>query len=233
MSDKPRHSKRYGLSKLDPQWREKIFASLHSQRLKLAVAVLSCSGCRPAELERGVIVRFHNNQLQLGIYGSKVDAQTGRGQPVRLLVVDQSRTWAQFLISELCRHESRHMTVKYDAGGISQRLREKSREIWPRRKTLISGYTYRHFMGKSMKESGETAEKIAVTLGHASDFSQGCYGLSGSGKRSAGQHGILAAGATNPVRHSPKTDRLERFIKPVEKNASSVESVGNCSRFST
>lgn len=117
MSDKPRHSKRYGLSKLDPQWREKIFASLHSQRLKLAVAVLSCSGCRPAELERGVIVRFHNNQLQLGIYGSKVDAQTGRGQPVRLLVVDQSRTWAQFLISELCRHESRHMTIKYDAGG--------------------------------------------------------------------------------------------------------------------
>lgn len=214
MAAKLKLSKRYNLSKLDPCWREKIFASLHSQRLKLAVAVLSCSGCRPSELERGVIVRLQNAQLHIGIHGSKVDSETGRGQPLRLLVVDQGSAWGHFLVGEVSSHEGQYMTVKYDADGISQRLREKSREIWPRRKTLISTYTYRHFMGKSMKESGEGVNKIAATLGHATDFSQSCYGRAGSGKRNAGQHGILAAGAINPIRHSPKTDRLARFIKP-------------------
>lgn len=207
-------SKRYGLSKLDPEWREKIFASLHSERLKRAVAVLSATGCRPSELERGVIVRLQNNQLHIGIQGSKVDAETGRGQPLRLLLVVKNNPWAQFLVSEVRSHEGQAMIVKYDAGGVSQRLREKSREIWPRRKTLISAYSYRHFMGKSMKESGESVDKIAAALGHATDFSQASYGRAGSGKRSAGQHGVLAARATNPIRHSPKTDRLTRFSKP-------------------
>lgn len=213
MAEKPKLSKRYGLSMLDKNWREKIFKSLHSQRLKLAVAVLSCTGCRPSELERGVIVRLQNDQLQIGIHGSKVDEKTGRGQPLRLLVVDYANPWGEFLYQELICNDGQHMTVKYDAGGISQRLREKSREIWPRRKTLISAYTYRHFMGKSMKESGESADKIAATLGHATDFSQKSYGRAGSGKKSAGLHGVLAAGASNPIRHSPKTDRLARLIQ--------------------
>ena len=215
MAKKSKLSKRYGLSKLDPEWREKIFASLHSKRLKLAVAVLSSSGCRPSELENGVIVRIKNEQLELGIFGSKVNMETGRGQPLRLLVVDQYSLWGRFLMIEAYSHEGQYMTVKYDAGGISQRLREKSREIWPRRKTLISAYSYRHFLGKAMKESGEGVEKIAATLGHATDFSQTCYGRAGSSKKCAGQHGIVAANATNAIRHSPKTDRLERFIKPM------------------
>ncbi len=214
MAEKPKLSKRYGLSKLDAEWREKIFMSLHSPRLKLAVAILSATGCRPIELERGVIAWLDNGRLLIGIRGAKCDAETGRGQPVRGLSVDVNTPWGQHLVSELSRIDAPSMTIKYDAGGISQRLREKSREIWPRRKSLVSAYSYRHFIGKSMKESGEAADKIAMTLGHASDFSQTCYGRAGGGKRSAGQHGIVAAQATNPIRHSIKTDRLARFIKP-------------------
>lgn len=213
MAEKPRKSKRHTLSRLDVSWREKIFASLHSERLKLAVAVLSASGCRPSELERGVLIKVRDEHLQIGIHGSKVDASTGRGQPLRLLVVDSDTPWGAYLKDRVERETNPTIRVAYDAGGVSQRLREKSREIWPRRSTLISAYCYRHFIGKSMKESGESSQKIAQVLGHASDFSQTVYGRAGAGKKCAGQHGIVKAIASNPIRHSPKTDRLERFDK--------------------
>ncbi len=212
MDGKPRKSKRYSLTHLDPEWREKIFISIQSERLKLAVATLSASGCRPSELERGIIVRLKDGKIQIGIQGSKIDKESGRGQPWRLLFVDGTTPWGGYLKHQTELSANHLINVSYDAGGISQRLREKSREIWPRRKTLVSAYSYRHFIGKSMKESGESVEKIANTLGHACDFSQSVYGRAGSGKKTAGQHGIIAAGATDPVRHSPKTDRLSNTL---------------------
>jgi len=215
MANKPKLSKRYSLAKLDPLWREKIFASIKSPKLKLAVAVLSCTGCRPAELEEGIVIRVRNGQLIIGILGAKVDTNSRRGQPFRLLVIDSTSPWGYFLLQYGEMQVDKTVKIYYDAGGVSQRLREKSREIWPRRITLVSGYTYRHFIGKSMKESGESAQKIASTLGHATDFSQSCYGRVGGSKKSAGKHGVLVAQATNPIRHVKKTDRLERFISQV------------------
>ncbi len=201
-------SKKYGLCKLAQDWRERIFASIHSERLKAAVAVLAASGCRPVELEMGVIVRLKDGRLQIGIKGAKIDPERGRGQPVRLLVVDRSTPWGRHLEQVVLDSPGQTMTVAYDAGGISQRLREKSRELWPRRSSLVSAYSFRHFLGKSLRESGESTEKIAFTLGHASDLSQLSYGRAGGSKKLSGQHGVLAATASNPIRHSPKLDRL-------------------------
>ncbi|MDE2259076.1 MAG: site-specific integrase [Betaproteobacteria bacterium] len=211
MPGKPKQSKKYGLGKLAQDWRERIFESIHSERLKAAVAVLSATGCRPAELEMGVIVRLKDETLQLGIRGAKIDPEKGRGQPLRLLVVDRTTPWGRHLEKLVLDSPGQTITVAYDAGGISQRLREKSRELWPRRKSLVSAYCYRHFLGKSMRESGESAEKIAFALGHASDLSQLSYGRAGGGRKLLGQHGILAATATNPVRHSAKLDRLAKM----------------------
>jgi integrase len=211
MARKLKQSKRYALPKLAIDWREKIFDSLHSEHLKLAIAVLTASGCRPSELERGVAVSVKEGELTLGIQGSKVDEITRRGQPLRVLFLDSKTPWGAFLQQKIIDNAGQPMLVKYDAGGISQRLREKSREIWPRRSALISAYCYRHFIGKSMKESGMPVDKIASTLGHASDYSQMVYGRRGGGKKSAGQHGIQNAIAAIPIRHSIKTDRSKQF----------------------
>lgn len=213
MAQKMKLSKRHSLGKLHPGWREDIFSNISSERLKLAVAVLTASGCRPSELERGVVVRVQEGRLKIGIPGAKVDAAKGRGQPMRLLVVDPTTPWGSYLERQASKQPDQTIVVRYDAGGISQRLREKSRQLWPRRKTLVSAYSYRHFVGKSMKESGEAVEKIAFTLGHASDFAQTAYGRAGESRKTAGQHGIEAAQATNSIRHCKKTDRLERFQK--------------------
>lgn len=212
MATKLKNSKRYGLNKLDPQWREIIFASIKSARFKLAVAVLTASGCRPIELESGVVVHLVDGHIQIGIHGAKVNVTTRRGQPLRLLRIDSSTPWGEYLREHLLRAGGNLIMVRYDAGSLSQRLREKSKVLWPRQKTLISGYSYRHFLGKAMKESGESPIKIASTLGHASDYSQTCYGRAGGGKRSAGQHGVVSAVATYPIRHSTKCEKISRMI---------------------
>ncbi len=201
------NSKRLSLNRLAPDWREAVFRSIKSPRLKDAVAVLSAVGCRPAELEKGIAISIRNNRLILGIVGAKVNPETGRGQPVRAIYIDQTTPWGEYLFSR-AKESTMEMTIRYDAGGVSQRLREKSRELWPRRKTLVSAYSYRHFIGKSMKESGEPPEKIAMTLGHASDFSQTVYGRAGGSKKTSGMHGIILAVTKNPVRHSAKLDKL-------------------------
>lgn len=222
MALKLKLSKRYGLSKLDADWREKIFNSIQSERFKLAVSVLSATGCRPIELERGVIIRTNEGRLSIGISGAKVDKEAGRGQPLRLLIVDSKTLWGSFLIQYAKTQVNNTAIIKYDAGAVSQRLREKSRAIWPRRSTLVSAYTYRHYVGKAMKESGESIEKIASALGHATDFSQTAYGRAGGKKKSAGSHGILVAKATNPIRHSIKSDKLLRFTNPMKADFKDV-----------
>jgi len=210
---KSKLSKRYALGRLAPGWRETIFESLHSERLKMAVAVISATGCRPSELELGVVVQVkHAGELWIGIRGSKVDIASQRGQPLRILYVDTSTPWGEYLqerVVSCCEP----LLVKYDAEGVSQRLREKSRELWPRRSSLVSAYSYRHFIGRSLKESGVPPVELAKSLVHASDFAQTCYGRAGGGKKTAGSHGILKAITKNPIRHSPKTDRHLRFVK--------------------
>lgn len=211
--------KRYTLLRLATGWRESIFHSIHSQRLKTAVAVLTATGCRPSELERGVAVRYIDGQLSIGIQGSKVDEHTGRGQPLRLIYVDPCSVWGAYLVEQASTQPYTQMVVHYDAGGISQRLREKSRELWPRRMTLVSAYSYRHFLAKSLKESGEDPSRIAQILGHSSDFSQTAYGRAGKAKRTAGLHGVINAHATNPIRHSSKSDRVSNLYINAEANS--------------
>ena len=208
---RPRLSKRHSLSKLATGWREAIFSAIKSARLKLAVAVLSASGCRPSELENGVLVGLGaDGLLRIGIVGVKVNETMGRGQRHRGVVVNSGTPWGAYLREHVI-NEGKSVTITYDAGGISERLREKSRELWPRRKALVSAYSYRHFIGRALKESGTAPETIAKVLGHATDYAQNAYGRVRITKRGNGEHGILEAKATNPVRHSKKTDRLERF----------------------
>jgi len=209
---KHRLSKRYSIGRLAVGWRERIFESIKSERLKLAVAVISATGCRPSELEIGVFIKYADDgQLRVGIQGTKVDAEMKRGQPLRLLFICKDSLWGRYL-KEHTIAAGGMMIIKYDAEGVSQRLREKSRELWPRRSNLVSAYSYRHYIGRAMKESGLPADKIAAALGHASDFAQSYYGRAGGGKKTAGQHGILKAITKNPIRHSPKTDRHLMFV---------------------
>jgi integrase len=213
MAQKHKLSKRHSLSKLAPDWREKIFASIKSEWLKQAVAVLSATGCRACELEKGIGLRFVDGDIRVGIRGAKVDLLTKRGQPYRILTIDPTTSWGAYLLEKILLTENNGLVVQYDAGGISQRLREKSKELWPRRKSLVSANSYRHYIAKSMKESGEDGIKIAATLGHASDFSQMAYGRAGGKKLSADQHGILDAKAINPIRHSPKVDKIAVLLQ--------------------
>jgi hypothetical protein len=222
MAVNPKCSKKFGLSRLKTGWREAIFASIKSPNLKRAVAVTSACGCRPCELETGVEISLQDGLLYLEIQGAKVDVVAQRGQPLRIIEVDTASPWGEYLLQQVSQTEEQSLVVRYDAGGISQRLREKSKELWPRRKSLVSAYSYRHFLSQLMKQAKEGREKIAATLGHACDYSQTAYG-SRKKKGQTDQHFVLNAITSNPVRKSAKHDKLVKLklkhaVKPSDSN---------------
>jgi hypothetical protein len=74
-----------------------------------------------------------------------------------------------------------------------------------------------------MKESGASPEMIAKMLGHASDYSATVYGRAGGGKKCADQHGIISAEASNPIRHSPKSEKIAQLISKRSLKSASFE----------
>ena len=81
--EKPRRSKRSTLPRM--RWQRVAFdAATKGQRA--AVAVMWATGCRPAEIERGVTIRRDGDALAIEIPGAKVTAD--KGQPIRRIAVD-------------------------------------------------------------------------------------------------------------------------------------------------
>ena len=72
--EKPRRSKRSTLPRM--RWQRVAFdAATKGQRA--AVAVMWATGCRPAEIERGVTIRRDGDALVIEIPGAKVTADRG------------------------------------------------------------------------------------------------------------------------------------------------------------
>ncbi len=223
-------NKRRLTARLPSNWRQLVWDSLPpSRRLRSAVAVLQLSGCRPEELQKGVIVRFepavegYPIGLELTILGAKVGRirdskgiEHDRGQERRSILVSLDSPAAQHLLDEFdvaMKSGAEYLHVSYHRKSLSNRLSEVSRIVFPRRREHISAYCYRHQITSDHKAAGVARETIAAMLGQLSDYSQGSYGRPRNG-RSATQPLVLGAFATNPVKRSKKTDRLQHFKKP-------------------
>jgi len=220
--------KRALTARLPSNWRQTIWRALSvdNTRLLSAVAVLQLTGCRPEELKAGVTVAYmhndptHGEVLALTIKGAKVSEipdRNGnlhqRGQPERTIIVSLSSEQASHLADRIMDNGGKALTVEYHRKGISARLGETSRKVFPKRREHISAYCYRHSFASDQKSAQVERDKIAAALGQLSNYSQGAYQGARRDESDSGtqQPPILDATATRPVKHSKKTDRLLRF----------------------
>jgi integrase len=221
------NDKRRFTAALPRGWRDTIFNAIPpgNERLRDAIAVLHLSGCRPAELAKGVEVELvagenvQENMLVLRIEGSKVGAikdQTGkvnqRGQPYRELLVRIDGPSAIHL-AERVKHLG-IMEVRHHRKAISSRIGELSKIIFPRKLERVSAYCFRHQFSADLKSADVERDTIATALGHLSDYSAGAYGRRTRGGKNGNtifESPIVNAVATKPIKHSAKTDRLLRF----------------------
>lgn len=176
--------------------RGQALAERHAPRL----AILSQTGCRPAELRKGIDMetRIKNDRtaLLLTIKGAKVNEQ--RGQSVRTITLWADSSAAAQALAALCADAGGKLTVdtsEADYRSLNRALKSHG----------LSCYTFRHQMGAELKSNintGQvTAEQAAQIMGHRSTLSLSYYGTTSRAR--GGRR--LAVGASDPVRTVPVT----------------------------
>ena len=187
------NSKRKTIKRLPPDWRNKIFTRAIEKKSKYAdaVATLSLTGCRPAEIEKGVVFEIYNEELKVTISGAKT--HDGKfGSPTRSFVMSEDSLAFEH-IRDLCITGGGSFTViaKAKAIGDAVSLLAKDTKL-----TKSSAYSFRHQMSADLKAGGFATESVAKVLGHCTDRSQTYYSAA-SGK--GGGRNISSIEGREPV----------------------------------
>lgn len=179
-------------------WQAKVHDKA-SDAQKPAIAVLWATGCRPAELQRGVDVFIDKDSgaLCVRIPGAKVNDAKRAGQPIRVLAINKNSQAGRALLAVL--GDKQRVQVQRKATRITKdflAIRPKLPASW-----VVSAYSFRHQAAANLKADLRNAEKVAAAMGHRSTRSQQHYGTKRQGQ--AGGGAVLDAGAT----HRPKETR--------------------------
>lgn len=201
--------KRKTLKSFPDDWRQRIFDAA-TPRLRKSVAIHALTGCRPAELEKGITIsESGEGVLTFRIQGAKTDR--GHGQPVRTLTISRNPNNAIFYDVLEGGGE-----FKEDSGFVRVNLHRLSRKLWPRHKSTISAYSFRHQLASDIKKSGTDPIEIAMVLGHSGTRTQSLYGHAAQGGKGGASHGITVVGS----RKVKDNRRLPPGRRPAEKTAS-------------
>jgi len=164
--------------RLPKDFEDKFFNHVlkNSRKYSHAVAISMLSGCRPEELVSGVIAELQNNgSIKITIKGVKTHGkEVGYGQEKRGFCVKTDTAAFKFLREEL---EFSSTTVKISIespNSFGEQVRKYGKKCFPRMKSKISPYNFRHIFSKKAKQSLSEVG-VAQVLGHSTDKSQDYY----------------------------------------------------------
>lgn len=195
----------------------------HKATYALGIATIWATGCRPSELAKGIKIRQNAGYFEFTISGAKVGKTGGvagdvvRGSSLRVLKIkNTSLEWCKCLSREFEKTGQKWLEVKTSsADTIATQIRRVAKREWPDLPAarLPSAYSFRHSMGRDLKNHNESPEKIARILGHASTFSQKRYGRWSKGGSKGPARSIEATSSTQPRGSKVKPDKsgLTRF----------------------
>lgn len=161
-----------------------VFADLKSKpelwnRYGMIMAISSLTGCRPAELQKGIDIEVSDGKMHIGISGAKVGEN--RGQEARKLTFKlsdfQSNEAADYILSELKPGSKflKYQCSKKDYNSLRQYLYVNHNGF--------SLYTVRHRVASQLKKEGLSEVHIAAFLGHRTTRSQEHYGYAKSASK--------------------------------------------------
>ena len=221
-------AKKTALRSLPASWRMDMFS--HASRpeyiqarpqLLPALAVLWLTGCRPAELQKGVHVLWRNNVLLIDVPGVKLEDAGGRerGQPSRRYAFQTgpdfeaaypALTVLRLLAAQNVSNEIGRALVMHDGDYLYNSVVSLGKSVFPKMRTRVSPYCFRHQTASDLKRDPDVSlDTAAKFMGHLSDYSIGRYGHAVHGGKSGRPKAIVET--SRPVKHSQKVDRLARF----------------------
>lgn len=180
-----RASKKHVVAKLPADWRARVFAATDSgrapSRLRQAVALLWLTGCRPAEIEKGVDVSILGQYLVVKISGAKCgvidngSTQALRGIETRILAISAVLNPAAEMLYSLATAAGGKMRVEYDSVALSNKVSAAGKKAL--KKSGVSPYCFRHAMGSDLKSCDGLDDAFrARVMGHLSVESLAKYG---------------------------------------------------------
>lgn len=204
---KPRHSKRKDMKGLPADWRERMVHRSHKYRH--AVLVQAVTGCRPAELVTGVKLTIEGESLVAVIDGAKVTGSSG--QPWRRLSWDIASD--SHLVRQLVMAVGDGLSLAKieDAKAYSGAIRAAAGREWPRRRSTVTPYCFRHAAASDMKAAGIGDLEISAALGHCADVAKQFYGQWQMGSARGGV-APRSVEASRPVRKSKPAPMVQRDL---------------------
>lgn len=206
---KPKSSKRKILSqlnKVDPTWRETIISRMPKYRVPLLV--MAISGCRPAELQRGVVVELGHDVIRFTINGVKVTDHSG--QLKRNLEVSINSKLGEMLARELRSGNVTNPVKIENALNLTTAIRSAGKRAYPKLKGTVTSYCFRHQCAADWKSQSDGSDdsnlKISMALGHRADHTKQYYGY-----QQQGGSGVLfpqSVAATSQVKSKNKLQSL-------------------------
>lgn len=170
-------------------------------RHSLAFAVISVFGIRPAEMQKGVKLKFIDGMIFAQVKGAKVSDDKGHKYRAIGVSVRDGNKCDQVIMEAI-----------YKNGGEVLATQTKSdydslRKYFNNHYNGTSLYTYRHQVASDLKKAGVSKTQIAEVMGHRTTESQVHYGYARS---SRGGRSMVAKGS-NEVISSPD---IKDYLKP-------------------
>jgi len=195
----PRKSKRQDLRGLPSDWREKLIECMQDSVNYIPALVLAVSGCRPAELKKGIQIVIHDNMMVIKIPGAKLGKH--KGQPERIIEYRLPST--NKLVSRL------EDAIKY-SGSIEISINNPNsfcsaityygRQTFPGRRKAITPYCLRHSFASDLKRNLGDSDAVSQALGHQVDRTKSSYGQVQMGHPGGLEPETISA--THNVRHT-------------------------------
>lgn len=208
---KKRRSKRQALSGLPDDWREALYERSKAGKYGLAILAASLSGCRPAELQKGIHIwrnydaRLQSDVINIEIKGAKVKAS--QGQPHRLIqyCVLDPHPLIVAMNSLLDQQPQQALQVQISStSNFTVEIRRLSKSLWPAHTHAITAYCFRHQWAADAKRT-QPADSVSQGLGHLSAKTRSNYGQAQQARRT----GML----------DPLAISAERSIRPLSRQA--------------
>ncbi len=163
-------------ARLKEGWRDAVlqYAIDGGSKYATAIAVLSLTGCRPAELEMGVTCTIDGQGIAFRILGAKT--HSGKyGQEWRAFTCPQDCLATHHLRNVAT---TRELTVTVKAHNLVDTVAKIGHRVYPRRNAVRpTAYSFRHALAADLKALKRTKEEIAGVLGHYVTDTQRYYAL--------------------------------------------------------
>lgn len=183
--NKPSRSRKHDLQYLDAGWLDRLVqCCASSPSYRSACVLLRFCGMRPAELEKGVVVRRTDKHIAVVIDTAKKrqgDEKTHRG-----FVIEASHM-PQWFLNDIPIGQD--VEVQVDSNGFRSYLSGLTARVLQGAKRKdqsrinLSAYLIRHAVVTEMRQNAWGSTDIAQLLGHATDATSSAYGKRSRGSK--------------------------------------------------